>query len=128
MLRYPLTNLVAVTTNVELCVRDSSGNVTVLSTHSGQRHVIQSYNAYTGEGRVIDIDAIGSMFNALLSGANLAAVISDARANGITNVMRTTSRPKEVWKESVSGAKPTWLVEYEKSRQAAGQSDDGGGR
>ena len=63
-------------------VRDSSGNVTTLSTHEGPHHVIKSYNAYTGEGRAFDIDAVGQFMQLLIDGADLNSAVLAMKANG----------------------------------------------
>jgi len=55
----------------ELFVQDTMGNVTQLSSHRGTRHVLKSYNVYTGKGHVIDIEELAKAVAQLTGNTNI---------------------------------------------------------
>jgi len=80
----------------ELQVKDGLGNITTLSPHEGTKHLVTSYNEWTGEGRKIDIDELAKGVQRLLT---LAAKTDPKVTEGIdvSRIYQTTEQAPRDW-------------------------------
>jgi hypothetical protein len=81
----------------EMWVRDGIGNMTQLSTHEGTKAIHNSFNQYTGRGRVVDLDALGEVINVLSLAKSWSDAQAGIRAAGGTNIYQVTTRPPVDW-------------------------------